>query len=347
MAEKMRALKLKGPKKLAVVETETPQPDGHNVIIKVSFAGICGTDLHFWEAGGGLTGKEDLIMGHEFSGTVEDPGMLKDAIKRGDNVSVIPLDPCGECPACKRELIGLCPNVAVGPGVEAPGGFAEYFSARPDMVRKLPEGMRTQEGAMLEPSCVSLHAVRLAGIKPGDKVLVIGGGIIGLLCATWARIAGASFIALTETNALRAAKARDMGDVDAVLDGADPELAAQLLEASKGGFDQALDCSGTAPGVNSAIAGLKIEGKLVLVGINYEPLPLEGFSICLKELTLKGDLGYTTQEFDQAIEMAAKGYVKTERFVSDIVDLDGAEGAFERLTSGKAADVKILIRLTE
>ena len=180
----MLAVVIKGKRRLSVVETEAPRADGEKVIIKVSGVGICGSDLHAWDHGG-MVG---LIMGHELGGTVVDPGALKDSLKVGDRVTALPANPCGQCDPCKSGKPNLCVNMlAAAPGLTAPGAYAQFFASRPDMVRKLPDTVSDVEAALIEPTAVALHAIRLAGLKPGDKVLVTGGGIIGLLSAAWAR----------------------------------------------------------------------------------------------------------------------------------------------------------------
>lgn len=337
----MKAVTIAGKKQLKVAETETPKADGSKVLVEVAKVGICGSDLHMWENGD----RVGLIMGHEFCGKVVDPGALKDTLNVGDRVTVLPLNPCGECINCKHGKVNNCVNgLAASPGITAPGAYTEFFAARPDMVRKLPDTVSDDEATMIEPTAVALRAVHLGGVQPGDKVLVTGGGIIGLLCAAWARIAGASYIALTEANPKRAEKALEMGDVDEVFDAKDEELVKKLLTASKGGFDQALECAAVAPAVNTTIQSLKYGGKLVLVGVNYSPVPVSTLLIVLRELEVKGTIGYAPEEFDQSIELMAKKVIETERFISRTVGLDGVQDAFEQLTSGDNPDVKIIIQ---
>jgi len=117
-----------------------------------------------------------------------------------------------------------------------------------------------------------------------------------------------------------------------------------LLTASKGGFDQALECAAVAPAVNTTIQSLKYGGKLVLVGVNYSPVPVSTLLIVLRELEVKGTIGYAPEEFDQSIELMAKKVIETERFISRTVGLDGVQDAFEQLTSGDNPDVKIIIQ---
>ncbi len=336
----MRAVCLDDKRKLAVAEVTTPQADGEKVLIKVSSVGICGSDIHIWEQGQ----RKGLIMGHEFSGTVVDAGALKDSLSIGDRVTVLPLNPCGECEPCKKGNSKGCLNaLAACPGITAPGAYADYYLARPDMVRKLPDNISDEEATLIEPSAVALRAIRMAGVKPGDKVLVAGGGVIGLLSAAFARIAGASYIALTEANPLRGENAKKMGDVDEVFDGTDEQLVPKLAQASGGGFDYFIDCVGIAPVINTGIMALKKGGKLMLLGINYAPVPISGLMAVIKEIELKGSIGYD-QEFDMVINLMSKQILKTERFISDTIGLDGVQAAFEKLSSGKYPDVKIIIK---
>jgi threonine dehydrogenase-like Zn-dependent dehydrogenase len=337
----MRAVVIQGKRQLSVVETGTPKVDGEKVLIKISDAGICGSDLHAWEHGG-MVG---LIMGHELAGTVVDSGALKDSLKIGDRVTALPANPCGQCDPCRSGKTHLCVNaLAACPGLTAPGAYAEFFASRPDMVRKLPDTISNTEAAMIEPTAVALHALRLAGVRPGDKVLVTGGGIIGLLSASWARIAGASYIALSEVNPLRGANALKMGDVDEVFDARDPDLAKKMVSASGGGFDQVIECSSVAPAFKLAIQTLKACGRLMVVGVSYAPVPIPTMYFLLHELEAKGCFGYTPGEFDMCIALMGKKIIKTERFVSSTVGLDGVQEAFERLTAGDNPDVKIIVR---
>ena len=341
MADMMKAVKIEGPKKLKLEEMPVPQPDGKNVIVKVSTVGICGSDLHIWENGD----RVGLIMGHEFAGTVADSGSRED-LNVGDRVTVIPLNPCGECPICKDPRFHTCMNSLKNgsPGVTSAGAYTGYFPARPDMVRKLPDTVNDIEAAMIEPAAGSLHAVRLAQVSPGEKVLIIGGGVIGMLCAAWARIHGASYVAITEPNDLRADKAREMGDAHDVFDAKDPELGDKLLKGAKGMFDKAIDCSAAAAGINAGIMALRPKGIMVLMGISYKPVPIMTLISCLREHNFVGDIGYTIAEFDHTIDMISRKVLETERFVEEAtIVLDDVQSAFERLSSGSTKEVKIII----
>lgn len=334
----MKVVVLDGPKQLSVVEKHTPQADGKKVIIKVAKVGICGSDLRMWEKGE----RVGLVMGHEFCGTVIEPGPLQDSLQVGDRVTALPLDPCLKCVACLRGDINMCLNPVATPGIRADGAYAEFFACRPDMIRKLPDNISDNEGTMIEPAAVTLRAVRQAGIKPGDKVLINGGGIIGLLSAAWARIAGASYIALTEANQPRGANALRMGDIDTYFVAQDPDLVSKLIQGSGGGFDQAIDCTATPAAINSSIMAMNRGGRIILSGITYAPIPINSLVAVLREIEFKGTIGYS-HEFDKAMDLIGRKVLKTERFISGIIGLDSAQATFEKLTAGIYPDVKMLI----
>lgn len=335
----VKAIKLSGARKLALADAEMPQA-GNKTVIRIERCGICGSDLHIWKNGA----PAGLIMGHEFSGTVADPGSAGAFLEVGDRVTALPVNFCGTCPACRSRQFNRCARIlADAPGITTPGAYAEYVAISTMSIRKLPGGMSMEEGAMVEPSAVALHAVNLAHVSPGDKLLIVGGGIIGLLCAAWARLGGATYIGLSEMNAKRRQKAFHYGDVDEVFDAADPQLHKTLLTATGGGFSKVIECAGPAPAVTSAIGAATSGGVVVLAGISYADVPVSTMRINMRELTLKGAYGYTLDEFDRAMDYIARKSLKTERFIDDTVRLEDVQRSFERLTDPAGDAVKIMI----
>lgn len=343
----MRALTLTGPRRLELRETPEPVPDGQQVIIRVNACGICGSDLHYWDAGLDMTGKPGLVLGHEFCGNVADAGCRSD-LSCGERVTALPLDPCGECGQCQAGRPNLCTHGMKRsiPGNSSPGAYADFVRVRPDMVRKLPAAISDEEAAMIEPAAVALHAVRQAGTGTGDRVLITGGGAIGRLCALWARIGGASCIALTEVNAERRASALDSGDADAVFDAADPKVASALKKYNPGGFDAAIETSASDSGISTAITALKPGGTLLLAGISFHPQTILTLPLVFKEILQKGALGYLPEEFDLARQYLSDKRLDLKHLVSRVVDLSGVQETFERLSSGTSSDIKVVIRIS-
>jgi 2-desacetyl-2-hydroxyethyl bacteriochlorophyllide A dehydrogenase len=342
----MRAVKLVGPKILELVETQSPSSDGENVIIKVHTCGICGSDLHYWETGLDMCGATDLIMGHEFCGTVMDPGNRSD-ISDGDRVTALPLDPCGTCGPCSKGNPNLCNRGMKRsiPGNNSPGAYAQYLKLRPDMVRKLPDTITDIEAAMIEPASVALHTIHQAGLKAGEKVLITGAGAIGLLCAQWARISGASYIALSEPNPNRRAFAREVADVDTVFDAGDTELIPRMKKEIHGGFDVAIESSASDAGINTLVSALRPRGRIVLAGINFHPQTIFTLLMVIKELEQKTAMGYLPEEFDTALDFIARKKLHVENFIKRTICLEDVQKSFEELAAGSSADVKIIIQV--
>jgi threonine dehydrogenase-like Zn-dependent dehydrogenase len=342
----MKAVKIVDKKRLEIMEVDKPSVDGNNAIIKVLNCGICGTDIHYWEQGAGMGGYTGLIMGHELGGILEDPGARRD-LKKGERVTVVPANPCGECHPCRNGRMNLCVNMTKRPhpGLNSPGAFAEYYSIRSDMVRKLPDSISDLAATMIEPSAVGLHAIVTSGMKAGDRVLVIGGGTIGLLCAVWARISGASYVIMTEINEERRAGAVRLGYFDEVMDGMDPKLNSKVKKATDGGVDVAIEASASEAGINSALLLLRPAGTLVLAGVSLVHQSLFTLAALAKEITIKSIYAYNAEDFDSALDFIARGALKVEPLISKVVGPEELQGVFEALHSGRSKDVKIIVRM--
>lgn len=337
----MKCVAIKKEKEFEVKDIKEPIKDGKKVIIKVTKSGICGSDIHYWDKGEPV----GLVMGHEFCGIVEDPGDRLD-LQVGDKVTALPISPCGECEACRKGQIQYCSktwNEAIGLSVKNPGGYTSKIAVRSDMVIKVPKTMKDEEVAMVEPTAVGLHAAHLGRIAVGDDVLVIGGGIIGLVSALFAKKEGASFVALTETNEARGKKAMKLGVADGWFDAKDEKTIPTLIEKTHGGFDVVIECVGNSAAVNSALTLVKPGGIVVLVGVATDAIPVYSVMAVMKELVVQGSIGYDYNEFKSCIDLIAEKKLDVMPFVDDIVPLSQVQASFERLTSGKDDAVKILV----
>ena len=337
----MKCVKLTGVKKLELGEIEKPVSDG-SVVFKVESAGICGSDIHNWDNGA----PEGLVMGHEFAGVVVEPGTRTD-LKVGDRITGLPISPCGLCEACVGGNPQFCSSTwsqAVGLALTNSGGFAEYSSCRPDMVKKLPDNVSFDEGCMVEPAAVSLHALNLADVKVGDRVLIIGGGIIGLMAAEFAKLDGASYVGLVEVNEQRGNKAKKYGKVDEFFDAKDEKIIEKLMVASNGGFDKVIECCGNAAAVSEAIMAVKPGGTIVLVGVSTVPVTVPLVMSVMKEVKMLGAIAYTVKEFEDVIRLISEKIIAVEKYIDARVGLDKAQASFERLTSGNDDAIKIIFK---
>ncbi len=337
----MKCVKIDGPKSLVVDEIDAPVSRKGSVVIKVESCGICGSDIHYWDSGQ----PKGLVMGHEFCGRVVDPGNRKDLVI-GDKVTGLPISPCGACEACKTGNPQYCRATwlnAVGLSLKNPGGYAEYTSCRSDLVKKIPNTMSFDEGTLVEPSAVALHAVALANIKVGAKVLVIGGGIIGLMACEFAKLEGACYVALLETNMSRAKKSTTVGKADDYFDARKESTIAKLIEASNGGFDIVIECCGNSAAVSEAILAVKPGGKIILVGVSTGPVTIPTVAAVMGEVTITGAIAYTEKEFETCIDLISHKRINVKKYIDDVKPLEKAQESFERLTSGKDDAVKIVL----
>ena len=337
----MRAVALKGKREFELKEIEEPIIDNENVIIKVLKAGICGSDLHYFEMGE----PNGLIMGHEFCGEVINPGNRSD-LKVGDRVTALPISPCLECPACLSGNPQYCKSTwskAVGLSIDNPGALGEKIKVRSDMVLKVPDNVSDEEAAMVEPTAVALHGIHLADVKVGSKVLVIGGGIIGLLSAMFAKKEGASFVAVSETNPKRGEKALSLGVADKYYDAKDENMLNEIMSDTNGGFDIVIECCGNASAVTSSLVTVRPGGVVVLVGVATGPISIPTVIAVMNELTVKGAIAYTKEEFATCLDLINNKQIEVMPFVDDIVSYDEVENAYIRLTSGNDGAVKILV----
>ena len=338
----MKCVSISGEKKLVLKDKDIPVSKDGSVIIEVKSCGICGSDIHNWDNGAPV----GLVMGHEFAGVVVDPGSRID-LKKGDRVTGLPISPCGKCEACKRGDVQYCPetwNEAVGLALTNSGGFAEYTSCRPDMVRKIPGNVSFDAASMVEPSAVALHAINLSNIKVGDDVLIIGGGIIGLMAAEFAKMAGAGYVALMETNKKRGRKAVNFGKVDEYYDAMKEDSIPNLITKTNGGFDVVIECCGNAPAVTEGLMTVKPGGVVVLVGVATSAIAIPTVIGVMREVKMLGAIAYTAMEFDTCLKLISEKKLNVTKYIDDLVPLERVQESFERLTNGKDSAIKIIVK---
>lgn len=205
----MKAALYKNSRVVEIEEIKKPEIKDSEVLIKVKYAGICGTDIHIYK---GLHPRATapLVMGHEFSGIVEEIGINKKNIKIGDQVVINPLISCGNCFPCREGHPHICPNLNLV-GIDQNGGFAEYTKVNSDKLFKIPNSLPMDLAALMEPVAVAVHAVRKSRLSLGDKVAVIGGGPIGQLISQICKINGASSVIMLEINSERVKFAKKFG----------------------------------------------------------------------------------------------------------------------------------------
>ena len=320
-----------------VESTERPPAPGE-VQIDVAFTGICGTDLHILHGNMDARVTFPAIIGHEMSGRISALGDGVSGWNLGDPVTVMPLDWCGDCPACKAGHEHICQNLNFI-GIDSPGSLQKQWNVPENVLVRLPESLRLDHAALVEPVAVSVHDVRRAEIQPGEKAVVIGGGPIGVLIATTARHAGAEVVVL-ELDGDRRAMIKELG-----FEVLDPQAQDQVEWVNTwtggAGADVVFEVSGAAAAVLGATALAKVRGRLVIVAIHPQPRPVDLQRVFWRELTIVGARVYERRDFETAVELLAAGVIPADQMITGTVPLERTADAFSRLAAGDA--MKILV----
>jgi (R,R)-butanediol dehydrogenase/meso-butanediol dehydrogenase/diacetyl reductase len=329
----MKAAFVVGPCKIEVREVPDYNLDKDDVLVKVKYCGICGSDLHIYTSGAAVA------LGHEVTGDIAAVGEDVKEWKVGDRVLPTGRGGCGECCWCKQGKTGLC-EVNFKGFMASTGSFATYKKVKHTCLYKLPDHMSHEEAAMVEPTSCALHAVRQAGMKEGDTVAVFGMGAIGQLTARVAKALGAGAVYAAEISPDRIALAR--GAVDEVIDAKTTDSVARIHELTDGmGADVVFECAGSVPTTQQSMAVVRKAGTIVIVGICFDWVTLPVSSIMLKELTLTGALNSTRDEFTESYELIRDKKIDIKSLATHKMPLDDINEAFEMAERSECG--KILI----
>jgi (R,R)-butanediol dehydrogenase/meso-butanediol dehydrogenase/diacetyl reductase len=333
----MRALAYEADGKLAVVDRPDPEPGPGRVVVAVERCGICGSDLHLRASRLLPVGA---VLGHEFAGTIAATGEGVAGWSEGDRVAVLPMARCGTCEPCRRGQDQLCLDqgrTALGLGFND-GAFAEYVSTDASACYRLPAPMTAEQGALVEPYAVGLHAVRRSRARAGSTVGIIGAGPIGLMTLAALHREGVEHVAVAERSDRRAEVAAHLG-AEVVLDDAN-----RLSSAFAGPLDVVFECAGTAATPQVALNEVRSGGEVVLVGLAgpMDSISLLGVPWVVKEVDVHPCIAYTTAEFGEAVGAVAAGALDAASMVSDVRALDAADVAFIELAQ-PGGPVKVLL----
>lgn len=327
---------------LTIGERPVPALRGGDVLVRVAFCGICGSDLHAaTHADAGL--PAGAVMGHEFSGEIVEsaaPGR-----SAGERVCAVPLQECDDCRplgACRRGLGMLCPgNKVVGLSAGADGAYAEYVRIGASRALRLPDSVSMAHGALAEPLAVASHAIARAGGVAAADVLVVGAGPIGLAVAMLARAWGARSVVASEPHPDRRQRALRLG-ATAVIDPASQEVRPAFRALTGASPSVVFECSGVAGMIQRCVDAAAIRATVVVVGVASRPEPLVPASALFKEITLSFALGYDDADFARVIDLMREGALDLDGFVSRIVSLDELPETFAAMQHANPG-AKVLI----
>jgi (R,R)-butanediol dehydrogenase/meso-butanediol dehydrogenase/diacetyl reductase len=340
----MKALRWYARKDLRYVDVPEPSPGPGQLKIKVSLAGICGTDLKEYAQGPIMIppDKVPLTMGHEFVGTVAAVGEGVKDFRVGDRVSGVGYWYCGECYCCKKGLYNICVNQGFA-GLSTDGCLAEYFVVPAYAAYRLPDSVSDEAGALVEPLAVGLHAVRQGRVKAGDTVAILGDGTIGLCVLIGAKVADAGSIYLVSKHRGRGELARMLGATDVIyLDEGSPTERLQELSGGPGA-DVAFECVGSPETPRLTVDLTRRAGTTVLVGVFERPGLIDFSSLTFTERIVVGSSIYI-DEGRTAVSLLAEGRIDPAPLITSRVPLrDAVKLGFERLIADKESNVKVLL----
>lgn len=336
----MRAAVFPRPEACEVMEREDLLPGEGEVVVRVEACGVCGTDAHIYR--GEFPARFPLVAGHEFAGVVERTGPGVASLRVGDQVVVDPNVSCGVCRPCRRGLVHLCRDLFAY-GVTADGGFATHCLLPARQCYRFPAHLPFPVAAMAEPVACCVHGIERAGIRPGEVVVLIGAGMIGLILLQLALLQGAAFTIVSEFAELKRTLAAGLGAAR-VVDPQREDLAQVVHKVTEGvGADVVIDCVGGATTAQQALELVGEGGRVLLFGVAPESdqVALRPYDVYRREITLTGSF---TNPFTHAsaLGLLASGRVQVADMISHEMGLDEVQQAVHLLESRQAT--KIVIR---
>lgn len=334
----MKALVYEGPSTMIMREVEKPVPGPDEVLIRVERVGICGSELGGYLGHNSLR-KPPLIMGHEFSGVVAELGSEGDAwdsrtgkarLRQGDRVTANPLVSCGRCRACTTGAAQLCPDRKLI-GAHRPGAFAEYVAIAEKNVYRLDDRLSFDEGAFAEPFACAVHICKLLRPLPTDRLLIMGGGPIGLLALQAAKVYGLQDIVVVDINEQRLEIARELGAVT-------------WASVPEERFDAAIDAVGIELTRQACVESVRPGGRVIFTGLHEEASRLPINTIIRSEIRMTGAFAYHSDDFETALQWISEGRVSLSPW-TQLAPLENGGACFETLIKNPGKVAKILLTL--
>ena len=320
---------------LRVADLPEPVPGPDEVVLRTAACGICGSDLHITEDPVPFGIGGNFVLGHEISGTVVAVGADVQDLKPGDGVAVVPMRGCGSCDRCRAGDPARCPTMTL-----IGGGYAEYVTVAARQCALVPAGVALADAALAEPLSVALHCIVRSGMKPGDRVAIIGAGPIGLLVAFWARRMGAAHVVMADVHTHQRERALALGATDFALSG--DRLAENLADLCDGPPDIVFECVGKRGLLQAATEAVRLQGKVVGVGLCVGGDEWDPFVALSKEIDLIFAVFFHQKnEFGVALNALITGI--PQALITDRIGLSPVPQVFESLRR-RTTQCKVLIQ---
>jgi len=344
-SQMMEALVWLGPRNMVQRSEPVPHLAAGEVLISVGAVGICGSELSGFLGHNSLR-VPPLIMGHEGAGQVvqvtEGPFATGEAATAGARVTFNPLVVCGTCDRCLAGRSNLCRRRRLV-GAHRPGAFAQYVAVPARQCYLLPEGLSLVAGSLAEPLACSIRAVVHSGVKPQERLLILGAGPIGLLAVAAARLQGVEQIIVSDVMPQRLDMAREWGAHE-MINAREQDVVAFVQERYPGGVDAVIDAVGATSVRAQAIRAVVPGGRVVLIGLHDEESMLPANYLIRQEITVTGSFAYTDSDFTKAVDLLVRGVVQPGVDWLEERPLSDGPAAFAELVDGKARAAKIVLR---
>lgn len=347
MAEKMKAAVMNAVKKIDMEQQDIPKPKPHEVLVKIKHVGICGSDLHYYEHGriGDFIVNGPIILGHECGGEVVEVGHEVDHLVPGDLVALEPGYTCGKCVYCKTGRYNLCADVIFMATPPYDGAFVEYVAYPADMAFKLPDGMTTLEGALIEPLAVGFHGAKQGGAEAGQTAVVLGSGCIGLVTMMALKSMGVTNVFMTDLLPKRLEMAQKLG-ATAAFKADEVDVIDAVMQATNGrGVDMVFETAGSRIATQQTVELVTRGGSIVLVGLAPDGvIPYDLGKLISKEATIRTVFRYRNL-YPAAISAVASGSIPLKEIVTHSFAFENTDKAMAFSIANKPEIVKGVITL--
>jgi len=349
MSDNNISVLLKKKMDISLEERPITDPKEGEVQVSVDSVGICGSDVHYWTHGaiGNFVVNAPMVLGHESAGIVTKLGSGVQHLAVGDRVALEPGVPCATCEMCKSGRYNLCSEMRFLATPPIHGDLCRYFNHAADFCFKLPDHVTLEEGALLEPLSVAVHACRRAGVTLNSQVLICGAGPIGLVNLLVARAMGASKILITDIDQHRLDVARSLGaDLTLLVtrDQSAPLLAEKVGQLMQGQWpDKSIECSGAELSIQLAMLATRSGGVVVLVGLGPTEVNLPISDATCREVDIRGIFRYANC-YPIALSLIAEKRVDVKPLITHRFDILDAKKAFEMVRTGSDGVIKAVIK---
>ncbi len=339
----MKAIRINAPGEVEIIEVEKPVPGKGEALLKILYGGICGGDLNTYRGTLAYV-SYPRIPGHEFSAEIVEVGDNEYGLKPGMIVTANPYFNCGTCYSCKRGLVNCCTGNETM-GVQRDGAFMQYITMPVERIYD-GKGLDPKLLALVEPFCISYHGVKRANVKPGERVLVVGAGTIGVLAAASAKAAGAK-VYIADIAEDKLGYAKHFGVDGTILNGSQEAFDRAVEEITGGdGFDVTIEAVGLPGTFQNCIDAACFGGRMVQIGIGKKNVDFNFTMIQKKELNIFGSRNAYKEDFLELIDLIRSGRVDVEKAITNMYRFEDAAQAFVDFKNAPGKCLKVMLDFT-